>query len=80
MSQGHYKGDEGHEGQTTHDVKLAGIKAVQLRAMAAGIMLRTPPPEPTTCCGRGCNGCVWEGYASALAWWQEEAETLLPLI
>jgi hypothetical protein len=35
--------------------------------------LRPPPPEPTTCCGRGCNGCVWEGYYTALHLWREEA-------
>lgn len=42
-------------------------------AAAAGIALRPAPPQPTTCCGRGCNGCVWEGYYAALAYWQEEA-------
>jgi Protein of unknown function (DUF1653)/Oxidoreductase-like protein, N-terminal len=36
-------------------------------------VLRPPPPEPTTCCGRGCNGCVWEGYYTALAGWREDA-------
>lgn len=35
--------------------------------------LRPPPPEPTTCCGRGCNGCVWEGYYTALHHWRLDA-------
>ncbi|WP_328794062.1 oxidoreductase-like domain-containing protein [Hydrogenophaga sp. BPS33] len=35
--------------------------------------LRAPPPEPTTCCERGCNGCVWEGYYAALQFWREDA-------
>ncbi len=43
------------------------------RAQLAHITLRAPPPEPTTCCGRGCNGCVWEGYFAAVAFWQEDA-------
>lgn len=39
--------------------------------------LRRPPPEPTTCCGRGCNGCVWEGFYEALHHWRVEALALL---
>lgn len=39
--------------------------------------LRPPPPEPSTCCERGCNGCVWEGFHAALHHWREEAVALL---
>ena len=43
------------------------------RAGERGISLRQPPPEPTSCCGRGCNGCVWEGFYAAADYWREEA-------
>ena len=46
---------------------------LQQRALNAGVILRPPPPEPATCCGRGCNGCVWEGFYAAAAYWREEA-------
>jgi hypothetical protein len=44
---------------------------------AREIRHREPPEEPTSCCGRGCNGCVWEGYMSAVAYWCEQARALL---
>ena len=57
------------------------INALDARLIAAGITpgadFRQPPPEPTGCCGRGCNGCVWEGYYAALQWWREDALALL---
>ncbi len=56
---------------------LARIARVQAQAERAGIALRTPPPLPTTCCGRGCNGCVWEGYFDAVTWWLEDAAQAL---
>lgn len=53
------------------------IGLVQAQAQAQGISLRNPPPEPTSCCGRGCNGCVWEGYYEALVYWRDEALLIL---
>lgn len=42
-------------------------------AQKQGITLREAPPEPTTCCGRGCNGCVWEGFFAAATFWRDDA-------
>ena len=46
---------------------------VQADAAQCGVSLRAPPPEPTTCCGRGCHGCVWEGFFAAASCWREDA-------
>lgn len=51
----------------------AVFRALQLQATEAGVALRNPPPEPTTCCGRGCHGCVWEGFVAAAEYWREDA-------
>lgn len=53
------------------------IVRVQALLDAQGVALRPPPPEPTTCCGRGCNGCVWEGWLAAVNYWRDEASLLL---
>jgi hypothetical protein len=50
---------------------------VQQRAHQAGVALRELPPEPTTCCGRGCNGCVWGSYYEAVDYWRQEALLLI---
>jgi hypothetical protein len=46
-------------------------------AQQQALTLRAPPPEPTTCCGRGCHGCVWEGFVAAATYWREEALLIL---
>jgi hypothetical protein len=47
--------------------------ALHERALARGVRLREPPPEPDSCCGRGCSGCVWESYYAAAACWRQDA-------
>jgi hypothetical protein len=47
--------------------------ALQAMALQHATPLRAPPPHPTSCCGRGCNGCVWEGFMAAAAFWREDA-------
>lgn len=66
-------GIESHQ----RDAALAIFAEWQARARQVGVTLRAPPAEPTTCCGRGCNGCVWEGYYAAVDYWREEAELRL---
>jgi hypothetical protein len=43
----------------------------------SGLLFRDPPEEPTSCCGRGCNGCVWEGYLHAAGYWCEQVREML---
>jgi hypothetical protein len=53
------------------------IADLRAQLTAQDILLRDPPEEPTSCCGRGCNGCVWEGYLFAVGYWCEQARAAL---
>lgn len=44
-----------------------------------GLQFRSPPEEPTSCCGRGCNGCVWEGYLRAAGYWCDQVRGMLTI-
>ena len=49
----------------------------QRQGLQLDTALRPPPPEPSTCCGRGCNGCVWEGFYEALHHWRTDVLALI---
>lgn len=55
----------------------AAFSRYQAQAGRAGVALRPAPTPPTSCCGRGCNGCVWEGFYDAVTFWIEDAEAAL---
>ena len=64
-------------GRAQRQAVRATIAQMQQQLQAAGLGFRDPPDEPTICCGRGCNGCVWEGYDDALVWWFSDAKDAL---
>jgi hypothetical protein len=61
------------------DATAARPVLLQLQSQLArqGLAFRPPPAEPSTCCGRGCHGCVWEGWLAAASWWRVQALQLL---
>ncbi|MBA4262052.1 MAG: hypothetical protein C0443_08590 [Comamonadaceae bacterium] len=62
---------------TVHALIAHLRQLARLRGLDLDTSLRPPPPEPTTCCGRGCNGCVWDGFYEALHRWRTDALALV---
>jgi hypothetical protein len=48
------------------EARALHFEPLQQRAVQQGVALRSPPPEPLTCCGRGCNRPA--AHAVALDW------------
>lgn len=55
----------------------AAITAQQALFAQLGVPFRLPPPLPTTCCGKGCTGCVWEAYFDAVGFWLDDAKIVV---
>ncbi|MCB1932582.1 MAG: oxidoreductase [Candidatus Accumulibacter sp.] len=53
------------------------VRKIEDLLAARQLTMRPPPPLPTACCGRGCNGCVWQGYFDALVYWRDQARALV---
>ncbi len=56
---------------------LATADALHASALACGLSVRGLPQAPTSCCGRGCQACVWEAYDAAIRFWCEDVNVLL---
>ena len=57
------------------DEARADIAHMMRLAASRGVILAAPPdmPDPRTCCGRGCNPCMFTYYFDALHSWRQAA-------
>ena len=46
-------------------------------AMKNKVSLKPTPVEPNSCCGRGCDGCVWSAFLQAAEHWRTGALLIL---
>lgn len=43
------------------------------------VELKPTPSEPTSCCGKGCEGCVWIAFFEAAERWRQSVISALGL-
>jgi hypothetical protein len=55
------------------------FKMIESLAVQHNIKIKPAPSEPTSCCSRGCEGCVWRAFFEAAQFWRQSALELLNL-
>lgn len=63
----------------TVDAARQVFELINSIAFERNLSLRPMPLEPTSCCGRGCEGCVWSSFVQAAEHWRAYALDLLKL-
>ncbi len=55
------------------------IARLQSAALSRNVAIPAPPdmPDPRTCCGRGCNPCMFTYYFEALEAWRGRVSACL---
>jgi hypothetical protein len=61
----------------TADAARLVFELINSIALQKKVTLKATPVEPTSCCGRGCDGCVWSAFVQAAEHWRQGAVNAL---